>query len=324
MTEAVQAADSGPLTVDQAIESLLPPPVEAHEEAAPVEAAAEEPEGETSTPEEPADEAETLADGKPEEEAVEEAATPLDPPLYWSQEAKAKFAALPADLQAVVLEQEGPREAAAAKAKQEAAEERKTANAEIAGVRQLAEQLATFLPKAVETFQQTWGETEPDWAAYAQEHGADNAFILQSQFNAQRQQLAKIAQAKQQADVQAREASLREEGEKLKGTPLEPMDARREVATYLASTGYSNAELENATARDLMLARKAMLYDRGQAALKAKPPKPATPAPAKAPVRPAAGQPGTPQSRTAQQIGNRFAQTRSVDDAVALLLAKGN
>jgi CO/xanthine dehydrogenase FAD-binding subunit len=46
--------------------------------------------------------------------------------------------------------------------------------------------------------------------------------------------------------------------------------------------------------------------------------KPAAPA-----VKPTAAQGGNTQQRTTASAGNRFAQTRSIDDAVALLLAKG-
>ena len=314
MTDNVE---SGALSVDQAVESLIAPPED--DTAAPVEAAAPETEADPD-PAEDTSEAEEPGDGEETEEVAEAAAEPVDAPQWWDAEAKAKFAALAPDLQAIVLAQEDKREAVTAKAKQEAAEERKAAQQEIQGVRQLAEQLGEFLPRAVETFQRQWGE--PDWAAVAKEHGADQAFILKTEYEDQQRQLQQVAEAKRQADDQVRIDNLRSENEKLKGTPLEAVTARQDVAKYLTDSGYDRADLANVTARDLLLAHKAMLYDKAQAALKAKPQKPAAPAPAKAPVRPAAAQPGTSQTRNVAQISNRFAQTKSVDDAVALLLAR--
>jgi hypothetical protein len=244
----------------------------------------------------------------------------LEAPKYWTTDAKAKFAALPPDLQAVVLEQEGPREAAAAKAKSEAAEQKAAASKEIEGVQRLASELADFLPKAVETFQQRWGE--PDWAAVAQEHGADQAFILKAQHENEQRQLQQLAEAKQKAEAQAHSAFIQAETEKLAGTPLADMTVRQEVGKYLVDSGIDPQSLGTVSAKELTIAHKAMLYDRAQAALKAKP-KTAAPPPARSPVRPAAAQAGSPQQRTAQAVSHRFAQTRSVDDAVALLLAKG-
>ena len=144
--------ESGPLSVDQAIASLVPETVEETAPAAPVEAVAEpEIEAEASPAEETPDEAEKPAEGD-EETPEPEPVAALDPPPYWKQEAKAVFATLTPEQQAVVLEQEGPREEITAKVKAEAAERRQQADAEIGKVQQLASQLADFLPQALETF----------------------------------------------------------------------------------------------------------------------------------------------------------------------------
>lgn len=327
MTETVQTAESAPLSVDQAVASLLAPATETHEEeAAPVEAEAPAEEIEAPTEGEDAvSEAEAPGDDS-EAEEVEAPVVALDPPAYWSKDAKAKFGELSPDLQAVVLEQEGPRETATAKARQEAADARKAAKQETDGIRQLAEQLTSFLPQAVETFNQKWGGPEPDWAAVAQQHGADQAFILKAQFDNEQKQLQQLTQAKQQAALEARKVTLREENDKLTGTPLEAIPARQEVAKYLSDSGYSPDELNGATARDLLMAHKAMKWDQAQAAAKAAPkptPKPAPVAAKPAPVRPGAALPQVSSNRMATTAANRFAQTRSVDDAVSLLLAKG-
>jgi segregation and condensation protein A len=122
--------ETGALSVDQAIASLLPAaePVEQEQASeAPLEAAeTTEPEGETKTPEDAEAGAETPTEGE-EAEAAAEPVEALEPPRYWSTEAKARFAELTPDLQAVVLSQEGPREEATAKAKAEAAKQAEAA-----------------------------------------------------------------------------------------------------------------------------------------------------------------------------------------------------
>lgn len=319
MTETVQAADDGALSVDDAVASLLTPPEE-HDDATGDDAdVADESEADPDQADDASEDTDP-GDGEETEEPAEAAAAPVVAPQWWDAEAKGHFAKLTPEAQAIVFAQEEKREAITAKAKQEAAEARQAAEADISTVKQLGELLGDFLPKAVETFQAQWGE--PDWAAVAREHGADQAFILKTQYEDQQRQLQQLAEAKQRTDAQARAATLRAENEKLKGTPLEAIPARKAVADYLAANGYGPADLASANARDFLLAHKAMLYDKGQAALKAKPRKPAPQAPARAPVRPGAAAPGSPQSRVAQQVNNRFAQTRSVDDAVAVLLAK--
>lgn len=323
MSEAASPADA-PLTVEGAIESLLAPP-EQQEDAAPVEAAADEETEADPNPAEDVSEAEEPGDDGETEEPTEAEAQPVDAPQWWDAEAKAKFAALTPDLQAIVLAQEDKREAVTAKAKQEAAEERKAAQAEIAGVKQFAENLAPWLAKAAQSFQEYWGE--PDWQAVIDQHGVEGYTKLKLKYDEDRADLQRVAAAKQLADnalaQKQRQDFLTALETDLKGTPLEPAEKRKEVTSYLETQGFAPDDFQSAGARELMLAHKAMLYDKAQAALKAKPPKPATPAPAKAPTRPTAGQPGSSKQRTVAQVGNRFAQTRSIDDAVALLLAKG-
>lgn len=321
MSETTVSTDSGPLSVDQAVESLLAPAQsEEHEEAAPAEAAAEpEIEGEP-TPEEPTDQAET-----PEEEGEAEEAAPavaLEPPKYWGQEAKARFAELPPELQAVVLEQEGPREEAAAKAKQEAAKVRQEADHQVAQVQQIVVGLNELVPKALETFKSRWDGI--DWIATIKEHGPEQAAIWKAEMEAEQAQLSQLHAARAEAEQVARQAFVKAEMAKLQGTELEAPEARNEVAKYLLSEGYEASDVERVSADDLKIARKAMLWDRAQAALKAKPPAPKPVAPVRQAVRPAAAAQSSTEQRNATQIANRYAQTRSVDDAVALLLAQGS
>jgi hypothetical protein len=321
-----QATETGPLTVDAAIAALTPQPVEQDAPEAPVEAAEEpnEPEGEASSPEEAEAAPEEPAEGE-ETEADSAPVVALDPPRYWSQDAKAEFAKLPADLQAVVLAQEGPREEAAAKAKAEAAEIAKAAQADVGKVQQLAQELAEFLPQAIDTFQNRWGAKEPDWIAFAQEHGTDATVQAKLQFEAEQRQLQQLAVAAQKAEAQAHEAFVKREFEKLAeiapdlADPEKGPERRSEITQFLVKQGVDPAAIGGISAVEMALARDAMKWRQAQAQLQAAPkPKPAAPAP-RAPARPAASAPAANPQRTA---ANRFAQTRSVDDAVALLLAK--
>jgi len=326
-----QATETGPLTVDAAIASLLPTePVEQEAPEAP-QPAAEEPEpseGETSTPEDPEAEPEEPAEGETETEEEAEAVEPVDPPKYWSKDAKEAFAKLPADLQAVVLAQEGPREEAAAKAKAEAAEKVQRADAEVQKVSQLAERLAEFLPQAIQTFASRWG-SDPDWVAYAQEHGAEAMTFAKAQHDQELQQLQKVAAAKADADDQAHQAFVKAEFVRLAevapdlADPQEGKARRSKVTDFLVKQGVDPDSLRNISAAEMSIAYDAMRFREAQAQLKAPKPLPKPhPAPAKAAARPGAAQTQSPTERTAAQVANRFAQTRSFDDAVALLLAK--
>ena len=326
MSEA-SSPENGALSVDQAIAALMPEPAEQEApEAVDTAAEPEEIEGEANAPEDTEGEAEAPADGD-ETDAEPEAVAPVEPPKYWSQDAKAKFAELPPELQAVVLAQEGPREEAAAKAKAEAAQQTQAAQAEVAKVQQLADHLGNFLPQAIETFKSKWGEA-PDWMAYATEYGAEAMIVAKVQHEQELALLQQTAQATERATEAAREAAVKVEFQKLAeiapelADPVEGPKRRSEVTSFLVSEGLAEDDIRNITAVEMALANDAMQWRKAQAALKARPtPKPNPAAAPRSPVRPAAAAP-VPAQRTATQVANRFAQTRSVDDAVALLLAR--
>src|SRR5437773_1566221 len=121
MTEAAEAPQGGALSLDEAV-ALLDRRDDEREERAADDDDHEEFAGAASAPDEAEDRAEDpSADDEEEAEADPEGEVDrLEPPKYWSKDAKARFAELDPDLQAVVLSQEGPREAAAARTKAEA------------------------------------------------------------------------------------------------------------------------------------------------------------------------------------------------------------
>lgn len=320
MSESAMPQD-GALSVDEAIASLDPRDDENYEttaEASPADDA-------WGGDETPADGDETDGDGEPAE---------LTAPLYWKPEAKAKFYALDPELQAEILSQEGPREQAAAKAKAQAAEISAAAQRDMAQVQTLAEQLASYLPQALATFQSRWGAQEPNWVQIAQTRGAENALALKSQYDAEQRQLSKVAHANQAAQTNAHQAFVQTEWRMLAqiapelapdaADPRKGADRRQAVMRYLAADGFPKEVTDHISAREMRIVHKALLWDHAQAALRGRPSPntPATPG-SRTAVRPAAALPGASPQRSASKVAHRFAQSRSVDDAVALLASKG-
>lgn len=324
MTTETPDSGSEALSVEDAVSLIQGPAPEQDDAPAPVEAAQEpeEIEGEASAPE-AADEAEEAVEGEePQEEA--EAVEPVEPPAYWSKEAKAKFADLPPELQAVVLAQEGPREAAAAKAKAEAKAEAEQAQAKVKAVDQLADQLNAFLPQAVQAFQSKWDNV--DWAAYA-EQDPEACFKDKLRFEQEQAHLVQLSQAQQQAEqikhaeyVKAEFAKLSEVAPEL-ADPVEGPKRREEVGKFLVSAGLPPEALGNISATELSIAYDAYRYRQAKLAVAAKPKAPAPPA--RPPVKAAAAAPvRTSQQRSVEQLRGKLARSNDpVADAVALLQA---
>jgi hypothetical protein len=321
--------EPGPLSVEDAIAVLVPTEETNPAPEAPVEAAEEqeEPQGETSAPEDAAEGAENPEDG--EEAEVEAEPEKLAAPLYWKPEAKAVFDAMTPEQQAVVLAQEGPREQATAKAKAEAAEIRQRAEADLGKVKVLADGLAQALPEWQQAFASKWGTKAPDWVAVAREHGTDAATIAKMEYEADQQRLTEAQTKASEAQALAHEQFIRTEGARLAeiepelADPEKGPERRTKVGEYLLKRGIPKDALRQISAAEMSIAYDAMRYRELQAAAQAKPkPKPTAPPP-RATIRPSAGQPSSSTERSASTLANRFAQTRSVDDAVALLAAKG-
>jgi hypothetical protein len=330
MSEAPAPAESGPLSVEQAIAAITPEPASEAAPEAPQEAAAEpvEIEAEPSPAEETEGDAESAPEGE-EGAAEEEPVVALEPPPYWTKEHRAHFASMSPEDQAVVLAQEGPREEIVAKVKAEAEAVRKAADAELGKVGKLAEELSDFLPKAIEVFQSRWG-ADPDWVAYATEHGSDAMVIAKAQHDQELALLQRTAKATEIAQTQAQQAFVKAEFATLAEIAPELADPttgpalRTEVTKYLIDDGIDPAAIQNISAREMRIARKAMLYDKAQAALKAKPaPKPITAPATRAPVRPGAAPAQSSSRSSLQQAQSRFNLNPSVENAEALMLAKG-
>jgi hypothetical protein len=327
MAEAAEAPQGGALSLDEAVALLNRRDAESGE----APDGDDDFEGAASAPEEASGWAED-PDGEDEAEAEEEGDVDrLLPPKYWSKDAKARFAELDPDLQAVVLSQEGPREAAAAKAKAEAEQVRHAALQEAAQARHLLAQLADALPEALQSFDDRWGGT-PDWAAIAQVHGVEAMQAARGEYEAEK---ARLDQASQMAGVARRanhHAYVAAEFERLKSLdpelthPETGTERRTEVTHYLHAKGVPPDALLQISALEMSLARKAMLWDQAQAKAGTfnstpRPDRPATRALARGG---ASAGPVDPKVRRAAQARNRFAKSRSIEDAVALLNAQGD
>lgn len=321
MSEAPETVDAGPLSIDQAIAALTPP--DEQPEAAPVEAAPEEieasPEAETTD-----DAAETPSD---DVEAEEEAAPAVDAPHFWAAEDKEAFAKLPPELQAVVLKHEEGRVAASNKAIQEAREAEKRATEAAKSAAEVSAKLNDVVAVAEQRFAAKWPE-KIDWAATAEQYGVEEAQKLRWQYDADQEAIAAAKAAKQEAERAARQQFAQAEYERLKTVEPELVDPKhgperfQRLTKFLAERGIGTEMLADAGATELSLAYDAMRWREAQSKAKAQlTPKPV---PAAKPVAPAAAKPQqTPQKRAAEQAFNRFAQTKSVNDAVAAILAKG-
>jgi hypothetical protein len=328
-TPEATAPDSAPLSIEQAVAAMQPQP----EEAAPVEAAETE-----ETPSEAVSTAEVDPEPEPAIEGEEEQAPESEPeapaiaaPTSWTADEKARFATLPRETQEFLSAREAQRDQAVFKAQEASAEARKKADLEVSQAATLKGDISQALDRAKALFA-GWGEGEPDWAAYVDQYGADETLKYKFAYDQQRQAIDDLAKADAQAAAKAEETALKDHwrtvAEKLPAVAPELAGEKlNEVAKYLIERGVATeADLKWATAEQLSLAHDAMRWRQAQA-------KPTAPArtltpPATPPVR-TATRPSTPppvrtqQQRTVEQLRNRLSQTGNVDDAVAVLLARG-
>jgi hypothetical protein len=333
MAEAADAPQGGALSLDEAV-ALLDRREDARGQSAELggDAWDEDFEGAASAPEETAEWAEDPLDGEDETEAEELGGVDrLAPPTYWSKDAKARFAELDPDLQAVVLSQEGPREAAAARAKAEAEHVRTAAVQEAAQARHLLEQLADALPEALQSFSARWQGT-PDWAEIAAVHGVEAMQAAREEHAAERARLERASQVAAVARRANHQAYVAAEFERLKALdpelahPETGTERRTEITRYLHARGIPPEALVQISALEMSLARKAMLWDQAQAKARASntTPRPDRPATRSLARGGASAGPTDPKVRRAAQAASRFAKSRSIEDAVALLNVQGD
>lgn len=329
MSEAA-AAPVGALSMDAAV-SLLSAPEAPPEEQAP-EAQSLDTESEPPpTGDDAASEAEEPGDGDDAGDAEAEA-EPVDAPQWWDAEDKAAFAKLSPELQAIVVKQEGKREAITAKEKDQARQARQKAETELTQLAPLRQALEQIVPQAQQIFADKWaGYTDLALAQHAQ-LGPDEA-IQAMQWKAARDaeasELHRLRTVQEATQQQAYQQFLERETARLPevapdlADPVKGPERKQALAKFLVEQGIPENDLNHASARQLALAYDAMRYRQlASSAKQQMAPKTLTPSPARPGLKPAAASAPSKSTEVAR-LTNRLSQTRSMDDAVALMIQKG-
>lgn len=330
-TEQTSSPEGAP-SFEQAIEILAPEEAQAEAVEAPQdedEAPASETETEATqeADEDPSEADEANAEGDDEAEQDEPETPAIDPPPFWDADAKAAFAGLTPEQQSKISAAAERQAKEASQRIQKAVEQQKAAESQAGEVTNLQAALADLVPKATEALNK-WANV--DWAAWA-EQDPTAAFRGKLQYEAEMADLQRLNAAKEQADQLALRKFTSEELAKLPevapdlADPAKGQERRTKLAKYLVAQGVSPDQLPLISASEMSIAWKACLYDEMKVA-KPPPQKTATQktaSQARPSAKPTATPAGSPASRSATSVANRFAQTRSTEDAIALLLAQG-
>jgi len=329
MTQPIDGAVSGeavdtPLSPEDRLNAAFADPENQKQEDE--EEPAEDAEGEQPEATEEAD----------DETAIEEEADdlpPIEAPVSWDAEAKAKFAELPRDVQEIVQKREADRERFVQQKSQEATRARQ--EVEQAALQQLAAYEAQ-VSQQLEQFAQSIVPQRPDPALlaynapeYAAQQQKYEEALAQRQ-NAQQTAL-QYAQQAQMRDHAAEQARLAQEHQTIVEHFPEYTDPttgprlRSELSAVAKELGYTDELISQARASDILAMRtasewkaKASKYDALMAkrmenvrAAKGKPPVSAKPGAAQAPG--AARQNQYAQDREALRRGDKDATMRVLD-----------
>lgn len=287
-------------------------------------AKAEAPEADDETEADPAEDSEadrdeaTAADDESDDD-TEADDQPIQPPHSWGKEDAEWFATLPRQAQEKIVSRENERDRAVSQKLNEAAETRKAAEEASSKLAQYAQAFDQIAAQAQQRFADKWANT--DWQKLASDNPADYV-RAKAEYEADQQTLQQTQQAQQAAEMQAHQQFLQREGERLKeiAPELTKPENKQALGKYLTDQGVPPESLKWASADELALAYKAMRYDQ----LHAQPakPKPVEKKPAPKAVKPAAEAKTKPRKAQARDSAmKRLAQTGSVDDAVAAILA---
>lgn len=333
------ADDGGVLTLDQAVALRVArgkaPESEAETPAEPAgegqdgaeEDNEDQPAGQTAddgeeAAETPAEDAET---GE-EDEAEPEEGEPIEPPNYLTPEDKVQFANLTRKGQELVLNYERQRAGMMRSAVDQATQARKQYEDAQKTTLEQFQRVQEMLPKAETLYTARWEGV--DLLAISEAEGPEIAKAVKAQWEAEAAALTEMQEAAKKADEAWFSSFQASETPKLLHAIPELSDPAKaprvigRIKTLLDAEGYSPDEQRLASARDLKIAHKAALYDELMASRLSKPaPKPAERA--SRPVRPASAPPVSNNSqREIQRLESRLSQTHSIEDAVALRLAR--
>lgn len=278
---------------------------------------------------------------------VEQAPPAIEAPVSWTAEDKALYAKLPPEVQQTVLRRESERDRVTSERVQKATEQAQRLDAAYSAVANERAQAMQALHGVLFQVQPEIAEFQKvDWIKLAQENPAQWAAQqarlqdLQNRSNLAQQSIATLQQ-QQQADTEKRMGAKRLEEDQriLEKLPefRDPAKAQafvRDVAKYFETMGYAPAEIPQLGSwmstdhRLVLMARKAMLYDRAQAArTEAATKRVAPPASNVRPLRPAARPAGGARDDASQAeltaLHGNLAKTGSTQAAADLLLALG-
>ncbi len=257
-----------------------------------------------------------------EQEQEQEAVQPsIEAPTFWNAEAKQRFAELPAELQEFVATQEQTRQSQTTEAQKVAAEKQREAEARLSETQAYYERVDQTLGQVQETFKSRWDNV--DWQKWAVDAPAEY-IQAKAQYEAEQTEMQRLNGVKQDTDTRRYQEHLRTEGAKLEKLVPELTDPekggerKQELFTYLGKFGMEPQQIKWARAVELSIGYKAMMYDRAQTAVNS--PKPLPKPKAVKSVSKAAAQ---SQNQSLKAANKRFNDSGSVDDAVAVLLARG-
>lgn len=322
------SVSEGVLDFDAAVEQLSALDGERPEDEAQENTAqAEEPEADEESEAEPtAEDSEAEPDDEPTADAEDEdqpeadEEPPIQAPHSWDKEAKDWFASLDRKTQEIVASREDGRDKVVSQKLGEIAEQRKAYEEASAQIAQYTQSVAQIAEQASKVFADRWQNV--DWQKLAQESPADYV-RLEAQYKQESALLQQTQKAQQDAERVEYARFVQSEGEKLQQIAPDlaaSPEKKQELASYLMKQGVSQENLRWASAEELSIAHKAMMYDRMSA--QPAPVKPRSEKPAPKAVKPAAEAKTQPRRAKAQQSAmQRLGKTGSVDDAVAAILA---
>lgn len=265
-------------------------------------------------------------DDADEEDDTEAEAPPIPAPHSWDKEAKERFAKLDRDTQEYLVNRENERDKAVSQKLNEAAQTRKQAEEQSSKLAQYAQQFDQIAQQAQQRFADRWQNT--DWQRLAQEQPAEYV-RLKAQHEADQHAVQQTQIAQQAAEQQAHTVFMQREAAQLAevapdlADPEKGSERKKELGQYLAKQGVTTDQLKWASAGELALAYKAMMYDR----LQAQPAHAKSVQQKQAPkaVKPAAEAKTKPRKAQERDAAlKRLERSGSRDDAVAAILAMDN
>ncbi len=255
------------------------------------------------------DDAEPEAEVDPEQPAI-------DPPASWDAEHKAKFATLPRDVQEYLLARETERDRGVSAQQQRASEARQRAEAEAQAVAALKPQIETLAEQARQQLDRWSGMDATAWQNLAQTD--PNRYVaLKAQHDADVQRVQQLDAAREKAEAvewqafaNKQTARLPEIAPNIAGDPK----VQAEVFEYIVKSDpdIKPEDVRWITAEQMVIAHKAMLYDRAQA-----------PQPKPQGKKVITAKPSTPpapmQQRQRSQAEQAFKKAPTVENALKLL-----